>query len=270
MRKQASFLVTVGLAVLATFAGPSCRREASQTEPAKTTTEGGTTTAPPAKEVAERDMALVRAVNAIPGAGQADIYADDLKAFTNLEYKTVTPYKELRDNEVTFKVQLTGNPEPTDQEQEMLMDGHHYTVFAMPGDKEKPAELKVLADELVPPEAGKIKVRVVNASADAGNVDVMVAGQKEPVISGVGMKDHTGYKEISPVEGKITLRDDQKKRVVAEVPASMESGKLYTVIVLGKTAGSPKAEAFVVQDELTAAPGSTPPKSTGSATPPKY
>jgi hypothetical protein len=250
MTKQPSIIATIGVASLALIVGSSCRREAAQTEPAKTTTEGGTTTAPPAKEAAERDAALVRAVNAISGQASADIYADDMKAFSGLAYKEITPYKELRDNEVTFKVELAGNPEPADQEQELLMDGRHYTVFAMPGaDKNERANLKVLADELVPPDPGKAKVRVVNASPTASNVDVMVAGQQDPLISGVGAQDHTGYKEIDPVMGKITLRDDQKKQV-ANVDATLEAGKLYTVIVVGKTAGTPKAEAIVVQDEV--------------------
>ena len=265
MRKQPSIIATVGVASLALIVGSSCRREAAQTEPAKTTTEGGTTTAPPSKEVAERDAALVRVVNAIP-AQAPDIYADDLKAFSGVQYKEITPYKELRDNEVTFKVQLAGSPEAADQEQELLMDGRHYTVFAMPGaKKDDPANLKVLADELVAPDPGKAKVRVVNTSPDAPNVDLMVAGQKDPVVSGVGSQDHTGYKEIDPLMGKITLRDDQKKQVIANVDTTMESGKLYTVIVVGKTAGAPKAEAFVVQDEL--APKKEP--ATGTATPPQ-
>jgi hypothetical protein len=265
MRKQPSLIATVGVASLALIVGSSCRREAAQTEPAKTTTEGGTTTAPPAKEAAQRDAALVRAVNAIPAPAPADIYADDLKAFSDVKYKEITPYKELQDNEVTFKVELAGNPQASDQEREILMDGRHYTVFAMPGaKKDDPAALRVLADELVPPDPGKSKVRVVNTSPDAPNMDLMIAGQKDPVISGVGRQDSTGYKEIVPVMGKITLRDDQKQ-VVANVDATMEPGKLYTVIVVGKTTGTPKAEAFVVQDELAPAKEST----TGAVPPPQ-
>jgi hypothetical protein len=257
MAKHPSFLM-LGVAVLATAAGTSCRREAAQTEPARTTTEQGTTTAPPASAAAERDSALVRAVNAVP-TQPADIYADDQKLFSNLEYKTVTPYKEIQDNEVTFRL-VRGAAAPTgdatDTEQEMLMDGRHYTVVALPNaDATKPAHIRVLADEITPPDAGKVKVRVVNATQAPNDMDVMVPGKKDPIITDVGSADVAGYKEIDPVAGKLVFRDDKLKTVVAEVPANLEAGKLYTVFVLGKTTTAGKAEAMMVQDELVGAPG---------------
>ena len=251
MRKQSS-LIVVGVAVLATAAGTSCRREAAQTEPARTTTEQGTSVAPPAKEAAERDAALVRAVNAVPGP--ANIYADDQKLFSDLEYKTITPYKEILDNEVTFKLEMPGvaSPEPVAREQELLMDGRHYTVVALPNaDDKKPADLRVLADEITPPDQGKAKVRVVNATPSENNLDVLIPGQKDPIITDVGAKDVAGYKEIDPVAGKLVFRDDKSKAMVAEVPATLEAGKLYTVFVMGKKGASGKAEALMVQDELT-------------------
>jgi hypothetical protein len=259
MAKNPSFVV-VAVAALATAAGMSCSREAKQTEAARTTTEQGTSVAPPAKEAAERDAALVRAVNAAPQT--TDIYADDLKLFSNLEYKTVTPYKEIRDNEVTFKLEAPGSTtasDPMARNQEMLMDGRHYTVVALPNaDQKKPADLRVLSDELVPPDPGKVKVRVVNATRMENDMDVMVPGKKDPVITDVGTNDVAGYKEIDPVAGKLIFRDDKRKTVVAEVPATLESGKLYTVFVIGngKAGAAGKAEAVMVQDELTpAAPG---------------
>lgn len=254
-------LLAAGVALLATIAWSSCRSEANRTEPVRTTTEGGATTAPPASAVAERDASLVRVVQAIPAQTPADVYADDMKAFPNLDYKTVTPYQEMRDNEVTFKVELAGQtPPPADKENELLMDGRHYTVVAMPGEKDQPAHLKVLSDEITPPEAGKAKVRVVNASPDAGKVDVMIPGDRDPVMSGIGMNDESGYKEIDPVAGKILVRDEARKRVVAEVAGPLEAGKIYTVVVMGRKVGTPKAEAVMIKDELkgASAPGATP------------
>jgi uncharacterized protein DUF4397 len=253
------FLVA-GAALLAASAWSSCRSEANRNEPVRTSTEGGTTTAPPASSVSERDASLVRVVQAIPAHTPANVYADDLNAFPNLDYKTVTPYKELRDNEVTFKVELAGQtPPPADKENELLMDGRHYTVVAMPGEKDQPAQLKVLSDEITPPEAGKAKVRVVNASPDAGKVDVMVPGDRDPVLKGIGINDDSGFKEIAPVTGKILVRDEVGKRVVAEVPGPLEAGKIYTVVVVGRKVGTPKTEAVMIKDELTGtAPGTTP------------
>jgi hypothetical protein len=263
--------IVVGAAALAVLAGASCRREASQTEPARTTTEGGTTTAPASKDAAERDMTLVRAVNAVPAPAPADVYADEMKVFEGVAYKEVTPYKELQDNDVTFKLQLGDPPgQSVDEEKEMLLDGRHYTVMAMPGGRNQAPTLKVLADEITPPELGKVKIRVVNASPDDRDVAVVVSSQKDPIITGVGSADNTSYKEIEPYTGKLILRDEEKNAVVAEVPASLEAGKLYTVIVLGRTAGTPKAEALMVQDELAPSSSTSPREAPAAGASPKY
>jgi hypothetical protein len=125
----------------------------------------------------------------------------------------------------------------------------------MPGaDEGERPQIKVLSDELVPPEQGKAKVRVVNASPDVGEVDVAVAGAKEPLISGLNATNESDYRDVGPVSGKLIVRGsgrDGKGQVVAEAPsASIESGKIYTIFVMGRTGGSPKAEAVVVEDEL--------------------
>jgi hypothetical protein len=258
MGKQTSsaFAALVPLVAAAALVLSACSREADRTEVAKTTTEEGTQAAPPATVAAERDAALVRAVNAIP-QGKAAVLADETTAFPDLDYKTVTPYKELRDTQVTFKLQRDGQPaaEPADENLEMLLDGRHYTVVAMPGaDEGERPQIKVLSDELVPPEQGKAKVRVVNASPDVGEVDVAVAGVKEPLISGLNPTNESDYRDVGPVSGKLIVRgsgQDGKGQVVAEAPtASIESGKIYTIFVMGRTKGSPRAEAVVVEDEL--------------------
>ncbi|MDQ3252794.1 MAG: DUF4397 domain-containing protein, partial [Acidobacteriota bacterium] len=71
----------------------------NQNQPVTTTTNtngaANTTTAPPAGQVENRDNVLARVVHAIPGAGAVDVFADNNKAFTNVAYKTVTPYREI-------------------------------------------------------------------------------------------------------------------------------------------------------------------------------
>ncbi len=53
------------------------------------------------------------------------------------------------------------------------MGGKHYTIVVMPDTNDK-IKLQVLNDYLVPPPADKAEVRVIQASPDAGEVDVVV------------------------------------------------------------------------------------------------
>src|SRR5262245_39067813 len=154
----------------------SCGREAKQTAPVHTETQGTLAAAPPAHGSAERDMALVRVLYAIPGGAVADVFAGDQVAFNQLGYRMLTPYRELRAERTAFRLRPAGKDraEPLAEQAEGLGAGKHYTVVVLPADNNKPAAIRVLSDDLVPPSEGKAKVRVVNASPDAGKVEVFL------------------------------------------------------------------------------------------------
>jgi Domain of unknown function (DUF4397) len=201
---------------------------------------------------AERDTSLVRVVHAIPGGAPADVYAGDEKAFSGVEYKTVTPYAGIEDNHVTFRLRAAGQlGEPLAENRELLLDGNQYTIVAMPGERGEAAELKVLKDEQVSPAEGKAKLRVVNASADSGELEILLDGRKDPLVGSLEAADDRGYREVEPATGKLIVRDKDKGRVVAEASnANLSPGRAYTMLVVGRTAGSPRAEVIVIEDGL--------------------
>jgi Domain of unknown function (DUF4397) len=258
------------LIAVAALAGSACSRS-NENRATQTTTKEGTSTAPAGKLEAERDQALVRVVNAIPGSTPADVVAGDNKAFSHVDYKTVTPYKELPEERVTLKLMSSdkATSEPLAENSEGLSGGQRYTVIALPGKLGKPAELRVLNDNLTPPSEGKAKVRVVHASPDTGDVDVMVEGKKDPLFNGINVDTAAGYKEVEPMHGTIEVRDESKK-MVAKVPnTSFEPGKLYTMFVVGRSAGTPKVEAVTVEDQLIPPPAEATGARPGEPMPPR-
>src|SRR3954466_181056 len=103
----------------------------SKTDRASTTNAGGdTSSAPSGKTAADAKMALVRFVNGVPGQA-ADLWFGDTKAFSNVAFKTVTPYQQLPNERHDFKVANSGAAVPTDvapSNNEGLSAGAHYTV----------------------------------------------------------------------------------------------------------------------------------------------
>jgi hypothetical protein len=252
MSKHAAWAVIAVAALAASACGRSDQNRATQT-----TTKDGVSTAPAGKLADERDQALVRVVNAIPGSDATDVVAGDTKAFIHVDYKTVTPYKELPEERMTLKLVSSGKEtgEPLAENSEGLSGGQRYTVVALPGKLGQAAELRVLNDNLTPPSEGKAKVRVVHASPDMGEMDVLVTGKKDPLFDGVNLNTAGGYKEVEPLRGTLEVRDQDRKTIVAKVPnASFEPGKLYTMFVVGRTAGNPKVEAVTVEDQLIPPP----------------
>jgi hypothetical protein len=119
----------------------ACSGEANQNQPVTTTTNTGTSNAPPAAEVKQRGNALVRVINAVPGGPSVDVFATDAKVFSGIAYRTTSPYKEVSGELHTFRIRLAGQDtaQPLAENSEGLSDGKHYTVVAWAGDDGKPA-----------------------------------------------------------------------------------------------------------------------------------
>lgn len=238
------------LAVLLTLT-MACSRESSQEQSVKTTTETGASTAPASSDAAKRDKALVRVVHAMPAQPAVDAFAGESRTFSNVTYKTVTPYAELVDDRQRLTLKPAGQPGTLAENSENFAGGKHYTLVAVPSSAKDPKpELRVLADELTPPTAGKARVRVINASPDVGEIDVYVMNNAEKLFGGVNFKSEAGYTEIAPTTTVVELRPQGKKEPLLMLPQfSFEPDKTYTIVVMGRAKNN-QLEAVTVEDQF--------------------
>ncbi len=249
MRHPRSFVfVLAGAAALAM----ACNNRTSREDRAART--GTPETSPVAGEPEHRDVAMVRVVDTVPNSDAIDVFADDMKAFDGVRYKTVTEYQQMPTKRYTFRIRKAGDNAASalaENSEGLSADGH-YTVLVLPAEKAgEPATLKIVTDEKnVDP--GKTKLRVVNASPDAGKVKV-VTGAKNDTLVDAAPVTVSDYKQVDTV-GPLQVRaDDRTARVMASVPAKdVEVGAANTILVLGRKAGSPKVEAMVISDHPSA------------------
>ncbi len=229
----------------------ACSQESRQNQPVKTTTDSGSSTAPASHDAANRDKALVRVVHAMPAQPAVDAFAGDSRTFSNVTYKTVTPYAELTDDRQRLTLKPAGQPGSLAENSENFAGGKHYTLVAVPTSAQDPKpELKVLADDLTPPSSGKARVRVINASPDVGEIDVYTMNNAEKLFGGVNFKSEAGYSEIAPTTTVVELRPEGKKQPLLMMPQfSFEPGKTYTIVVMGR-AKDHKLEAVTVEDQF--------------------
>jgi hypothetical protein len=229
----------------------ACSREATQNQPVKTTTEGGSTTAPASADAANRDKALIRVVNAIPSKPAVDAFAGESKTFFNVAYKSVTPYVEIPDDFQKLTLKPSGQADLLAENNESFSEGKHYTVLALPGVRNEKPELRVVSDDLTPMTNGKARVRVINASPDAGELDIYTMNNAEKLFSGVNFKSEAGYTEINPTTTVVEVRHEGKKEALLMLPQfSFEPNKTYTIVVMGHVAGK-HLDAVTVEDQLT-------------------
>jgi hypothetical protein len=244
--------VKLGLLVTMLLLAAACSSEPKQTQPVTSKSDSGTSTAPPAKEVEQRDNALVRVINAAPGSGSFDIFADDQKLFESVAFKSVTPYRELKDGLHSFRVRQVGQSTapPIAENSEGLSGGKHYTIMVMPGNNDK-TTLNVVNDNITAPPADKAQVRVIHASPDAGEVDIVEKQGNKKLFSGVNFEKETRYMDVDPMKTTLEVRREGQEQPIVTVPnANFEKGKFYTIVVTGHAKGTPKLQTLMVEDQL--------------------
>lgn len=250
----------------------------SKTSQPTTTTSstGQSSTAPSGQEAANQKAALVRFVNAVPGRS-ATLAFGDSNVFTDVAYKTVTPYKELPNERHDFKL-LTGSnqhAQPAATNSEGLSKGQRYTVVASL-DKNGRDKLQVITDNFSEPANGKAKIRLINASADevdaytpeAANPNTgtaermrhptaMTTANEQKLFSGVNADSSTSFKDVDAQNTNLDIRRSSSRnhRVTpgVRVPVDLAQNRMYTVVVTGGEGRYPLS-TMKIEDELTGTP----------------
>ena len=242
MRYLPIFTLAASLAATAACGG-------ADNESVVTKTDEGTVASTTDSAAAASGVSLVRVVNAAPGSGSLTVRAGDESPFTGVAYKSVTPYREVRGNMVRFRVTGGGASDTTDlvANNEVMADGNRYTIFIMPNEDgvntadaanagARQLSMRVVRDEL-DADSTRAQVRFVNAAANAGELDLTMAGQTDPVFDDVNFGNEAGFKTIDPVtRGQLTIRREDGRASLASVRdiKALEAGKLYTIVVSGR------------------------------------
>lgn len=221
--------------------------------PVTTRTAAGTWTAPTAAEAAGRDNALVRVIEAIPARATLDLFAGGQKIFDNLEYKAVTPYREVPAARATFRLRPAGmdTAEPLAEATQQLRAGRHYTVVAMPGEDTRAASLQIFEDPMELPDEGQTRVRIVHASPDAGRLDVHVPGRGEPLVAGLDFQAVSKFTDMAAAATPLDIRPAERTESMLKIhDVNLSTDGVYTIVVIGRTRIEPPLETLVIEDRI--------------------
>ena len=175
-----------------------------------------------------------------------------------LPYAAVTPYKPVNASADDFAVKLAGAKDGRvlAENSEAIMSGKHYTLDRVPRKDERVGqmEIQVVTDDIVTPEAGKARVRVVHAAADVETVNVFAKGGEDAIFDGVDFRETTGYKDIDPSITTLDLKTAGRQG--GREPGGVgRAGKSYTIVVTGRAHGAPALQALIIEDRVV---GETP------------
>ena len=221
--------------------------------PVTTKSDQGTTTTAAGDVAEKRGTSLIRVVNALPGHPSVSIRVDSTTPFEHVAYKTVTPYRELRGNNVKFVLYdaarmpsavtsdndsaRAGDSATNDglaTNNELMQDGERYTIFVMPSDDGTGARMRVVRDELKT-DQDKARIRFVNAVPLGGELDLRAANEKDPIFDNVNFGNEAGYKDVDPMTSvTLAVRGDKTAGVTVRDIKRLDAGKSYTVVAAGR------------------------------------
>ena len=189
-------------------------------------------------------VSAVRALNAVPGSEQLDVFLDRNKLnFDNevwedeaFAYTDTVPYKNAWPNNRVVSIVDPAdypNAKPLVQKTVNFIPGKFYSVYVVGYDD---MEVLYTEDDLTNPAEGKAKVRFIHLSPDAPMLDFeAVAGAGDPLrVDDHAFKEATDF---AAVEGGIAYTvnfiDHASEDVLHTFEFTPQSGMIYTVWVSG-------------------------------------
>ncbi len=186
------------------------------------------------EETAEADATL-RVIHASPGAPEVDVLVDGQVLLAGQEYGTASLYATLTAEE--HRVQIV----PTGQTADAAVVDE--TIDAAPGQAYLLAVFGLLNEiggavyevDLSEIEPGNARVRLINFSPDAGDIDLLETGGDE-WFGGVGLGEAADYRDIAPGPYSADVRGDDDRVLETVEDLTFEETRVYDVVVLGQVA----------------------------------
>jgi hypothetical protein len=252
-RRSGQTLPSTATIALALLAVGACQADPPDA-PVRSVTPAGSWTAPSARLAADHDRALLRVVSALPGLSRVDVFVENQKVASGLEYKSITPYMEVASGRQPVRLRPAGldTADPLAEQTQQLRAGQHYTALILPGEENAPAAaIRILADPMEAPDGESATLRVVHASADAGRLDVHIAGRDQALASGLEFQAASDFTDVQPSPATVELRPAQRSETMLRVSdVRLSSGGMYTIVVVGRTRIEPPLETLVLEDRL--------------------
>lgn len=186
----------------------------------------------PASFLIRDNTARVRVLHASPDAPAVDVLVDDAEVLADVAYPTASGYLAVPAGDRNLKVNAANTASSVINVTPTLAAGQSYSVLAV--NFLASIEPLLLTDDrsVVP---GKARVRVVHASPDAPNVDVLANGAT--VLSNVPFKAASGYLEVDPGDYVFKLNVAGTATTAFTSPTlALEAGKVYTAVAIGSAA----------------------------------
>jgi hypothetical protein len=179
------------------------------------------------------NRAQVRVMHASPDAPNVDVLVDNVVALSNVPYPVNSDFLAVPSGARNFKVNAAGTSTTVIDVTPTLIAGRAYTAYATGFLANIAATL--VEDNLTLPTAGNAKIRVVHASPDAPNVDVLANDNR--VLTNVPFRTASDYLTVPAGNYTFKVNVTGTTTTATQATVPLAAGKIYTAVAIGSVAG---------------------------------
>lgn len=159
----------------------------------------------------DASKARLRFVNASSGYAALDLRAADVRRFEAIAYGGSASYREIDPDEAELDITLPGSATALISSEPDLRKDRPYTLLAFGA--EGALQSLLLEDRETEADSGKVKLRVVNASPDAGPLDIFFTGAADGLAGANPL--HTAVEVGEPTDFSTLASGNWRLRVTA-------------------------------------------------------
>lgn len=164
---------------------------------------------------------------------------------SSLAYANASAYTQQSPGGYTVHVEPAGTTTTLINLPVVIQPAVSYTFIATEAAFASPALAPIfLTDDNSAPSSGQMKLRVVNASPDVGNLDVYVVSPGKnlqgvtPTLSNLGFQAASSYQSLAPGNYEIYFTAAGQKTILIDSGAlTFHAGQIRTVVALDATGG---------------------------------
>lgn len=178
-------------------------------------------------------------IQASPTLELLDVFVDGQRANgSEFEFGTKIGYLSAYSGSRTFNVTRRGSLTSLKSLQYTLKPKLGYSLFLV--NALANVDYLMLEDNLEKPAAGKAKVRFINLSPDAGNLNLNVNGAATDVVTNKAFKESSDFIVIDAADNvTFNIKNTSDNAVATSLsPFKVEDGKIYTIYAKGLKANN--------------------------------
>jgi len=186
--------------------------------------------------VQDDEDAQVRIAHLSPDAPAVDVLVDGDPVLENVEFGTVSDYRNVSAGEHEVVIQTSENESVVFEETVTLEAGTQTTIAATGEVGEETFEARIYEDDFEQPADDEASARLIHASPDAPAVDVTVVDSDTVLFDNVTFGNATDYAEVPAGDYELEVRPataDNDGEVVTTVNVTAESGTVYSAVAAG-------------------------------------